>query len=90
MESKPAYTDFSPVIERIRQAQNRVFQRINSELVNLYWDIGKYISQKVNAGKWGDGVVKQLAEHIRQEYPKLKGFTKRGLYRMKQFYETYN
>jgi predicted nuclease of restriction endonuclease-like (RecB) superfamily len=90
MENKTVYTDFSPVIERIRQAQNRVFQQINSELVNLYWDIGKYVSEKVNAGKWGDGVVKQLADHIRQEYPNLKGFTKRGLYRMKQFYETYN
>ncbi|MCD6578958.1 DUF1016 family protein [bacterium] len=90
MENKPIHTDFTPVIERIKQAQNKVYQQINSELVNLYWDIGKYVSEKVNTGKWGDGIVKQLANHIRQQYPNLKGFTKRGLYRMKQFYETYN
>ena len=90
MANKLIYQDFSPVIKRIRQAQNRVFQQINSELVNLYWDIGKYVSQKVNAGKWGDGIVKQLADYIRKQFPNLKGFTKRGLYRMKQFYETYN
>jgi len=53
----------------------------------LYWNIGKYIPGKVNTGKWGDGIIKQLADHIRRQYPNLKGFTKRRLYRMKQFYE---
>jgi len=88
--NKPQNIDFSPVIERIQQAQNKVYQQINTELVSLYWDIGKYVSKKVNAGKWGDGVVKQLANTIMRNFPNLKGFTKRGLYRMKQFYETYN
>jgi len=81
--------EFIPVIERIRQAQYKAYQKVNAELVQLYWDIGKYVSEKVNAGKWGDGVVQQLADFIRSQYPNLKGFTKRGLYRMKQFYETY-
>lgn len=89
-DKKIRYIDFTPVIERIQQAQNKVFQQINAELVKLYWDIGKYVSDKVNEGKWGDGVVKQLADYIQIKYPNLKGFTKRGLYRMKQFYETYN
>jgi hypothetical protein len=53
----------------------------------LYWNIEKYITGKVNTGKWSDGIVKQLADHIRRQYPNLKGFTKRRLYRMKQFYE---
>lgn len=89
MKNKPTHNDFLPVINRIQQAQNKVYQQINSELVNLYWDIGKYLSEKVNAGKWGDGIIKQLADYIQKQYPNLKGFTKRGLYRMKQFYETY-
>lgn len=83
-------TDFKHVIALISNTQNKVFTTINQELVLLNWEIGKYIFVKVNAGDWGDGVVLQLANHIRYHYPNLKGFTKRTLYRMKQFYETYH
>lgn len=82
--------DFSHIIELISTAQNKVFTAVNKELVLLNWEIGKYVSQKVNAGDWGEGVVIQLANYIKSHYPNLKGFTKRGLYRMKQFYETYH
>ena len=82
--------DFNHVIELISNTQNNVFTAVNKELVLLNWEIGKYVSQKVNSGDWGDGVVIQLANHIKSRYPNLKGFTKRGLYRMKQFYETYH
>ena len=56
----------------------------------MYWEIGKFVSKKVNEGAWGDGVVKNLSDYILVQFPNLKGFTKRGLYRMKQFYETYH
>ncbi len=82
--------DFNHVIELISTTQNKVFSAVNKELVLLNWEIGKYVSQKVNSGDWGDGVVVQLANYIKSHYPNLKGFTKRGLYRMKQFYETYH
>ncbi len=90
MENNFLHNEFEPIIELIRNARHKVYYRINTELVTLYWNIGKYVSEKVNTGNWGDGVVKQLAGYIRRQYPNLKGFTKRGLYRMKQFYETYN
>lgn len=83
------HTEFNHIVNLINQAQNRAYQAVNKELVNLYWEIGKYVSKKVNEGTWGDGVVKKLSEYILSEFPNLKGFTKRGLYRMKQFYETY-
>lgn len=82
--------DFSHIIELISTAQNKVFTAVNKELVLLNWEIGKYVSQKVNVGDWGEGVVIQLADYIKSYYPNLRGFTKRGLYRMKQFYETYH
>lgn len=81
-------TDFNHIIGLIFNAQNKVFAAVNHELVLLNWEIGKYVSQKVNSGDWGDGVVIQLVDYIKSQYPNLKGFTKRGLYRMKQFYET--
>ena len=87
--NKFQHTEFTYIAELIVQAQNRAYQAVNKELISLYWEVGKYVSQKVNEGTWGDGVVKNLSEYILSQFPNLKGFTKRGLYRMKQFYETY-
>ena len=82
-------TDFIHIIELISNAQNRAYKAVNQELVLLYWEIGSFMSEKVISGVWGEGVVVQLATYIQSKYPNLRGFTKRGLYRMKQFFETY-
>ena len=51
--------------------------------------MGEIISRKIASAEWGDGVVNQLAEHIAQTQPGLRGFTRPNLFRMRQFYETY-
>ena len=58
-------------------------------LMELYWDVGKYISEQVTLNDWGKGVVTQLAEYINSNDPDIKGFSPRNIWRMKQFYETY-
>lgn len=55
----------------------------------LYWNEEKYISDKLAASQWGDSGIDELAEFIKNNYPTIKEFNRRGLYRMKQFYETY-
>jgi predicted nuclease of restriction endonuclease-like (RecB) superfamily len=82
-------TDFQNIVNLIKEAQGRVRQYTNSTLVNLYYTVGKMVSQKVAQGTWGQGTVDQLALYIQTEIPTLKSFNRRGLYRMKQFYETY-
>ena len=82
-------TEFSNIVKLIQETQGRVRQYTNTALVTLYFDIGKTVSQKVVQGSWGDGTVQQLADYIQIEMPALKSFNRRGLYRMKQFYETY-
>lgn len=82
--------EFEYVTELISASQQRAYAGVNAELVKLYWNIGAFISEKVDTGSWGDSVVIQLAENINGKFPNLKGFTKRGLYRMKQFYDTYH
>ncbi|MFD2335095.1 YhcG family protein [Pedobacter mendelii] len=74
----------------ITEARNRVYSKANAELVTLYFNIGKIVSEKVSIGNWGDGTVNDLAEYITEKQPLLKGFNRRGLYRMKQFYEVYS
>ena len=83
------YTNFSEIINMIETRRNNAYRKVNEELIGLYWDFGKYISEKVNDSNWGDKIVDKLVEFMKKEYPTMKGFTRRGIYRMKQFYETY-
>ncbi len=55
----------------------------------MYWQVGKYISEKLKTAEWGEGVVDQLARHLAQTLPGLRGFSRQNLFRMRQFYETY-
>lgn len=80
---------FVEIISLIRSAQTSAYRAVNKELINLYWNVGFYISLKLNAARWGDKTVDELANFIQKEHPELKGFNRRGLYRMRQFFETY-
>lgn len=80
---------FSEITALITSAQKKAYQAVNTCLIDLYWQIGEYISQKLQNAEWGESVVDQLAKHISQEHPNLRGFTRRNLFRMRQFYETY-
>jgi predicted nuclease of restriction endonuclease-like (RecB) superfamily len=80
---------FAEVVEIIRKAKQAATKAVNTELVEMYWQIGAYISQKIAEAEWGDGVVVQLANHLKQEQPNLRGLTRSSLFRMRKFYETY-
>ena len=80
---------FSEIVSMIRQSQYNAIKTVNTELINLYWNVGNYISKQLASTTWGDRTVEELAAFIHKEYPEIKGFNRRGLYRMKQFYETY-
>jgi len=58
-------------------------------LIDLYWQVGAHISRKLESAEWGEGVVDQLMGHLARTQPGLKGFTRRNLFRMRQFYKTY-
>ncbi len=50
----------------------QALKHINKELINLYWNIGKYISPKLKSSEWGDAVVNELANYLLQAHPELK------------------
>jgi predicted nuclease of restriction endonuclease-like (RecB) superfamily len=91
MENKITdYTgQFTEVIQLINQARGRAIKAVNKELVSLYWNIGGYISNRIENGGWGQSVVTKLAEYIEKDHPDLKGFTARNLWRMRQLFDTY-
>lgn len=81
---------FNQILLLIKEAKNRVYAKANKELVLLNYNVGKVVSEKVNTGNWGDETVQELADFIASKQPEQTGFNRRGLYRMKQFYETYS
>ena len=80
---------FDEVIPIIDNARESAFRAVNRELINMYWDIGEYVSQRVAGGGWGKSVVKEFSEFIQSRYIGIKGFSPQNIWRMKQFYETY-
>ena len=82
-------TAFREVVAMIEEARNRAFQAANTELIDLYWRVGEYIGRKVEAAEWGDAVIDELARFIRTQRPEIRGFARRNLFRMRQFYDTY-
>ncbi|VVM47086.1 Putative nuclease YhcG [Pseudomonas fluorescens] len=80
---------FNEVLTLIHSARQQAVQAVNTRLIELYWQVGGYISRKIELAEWGDSVVSQLADHLAQTQPGLRGFTRRNLFRMRQFYEAY-
>jgi predicted nuclease of restriction endonuclease-like (RecB) superfamily len=77
------------VKERVRAAQYAAFRAVNKELVALYWDIGRMISERQIAGVHGDAVVEQLASDLRMEFPAVSGFSRRNVFYIREFYLAY-
>jgi len=80
---------FTEVIQFIKQARFNAIKSVNTELIDLYWKIGEYISKKIETAEWGQAIVDQLAKYLDRNEPDLKGFSNKNLWRMKQFYESY-
>jgi predicted nuclease of restriction endonuclease-like (RecB) superfamily len=80
---------FSEIISLIRQARIDVYKAANTHLINLYWNIGEYISNRTKSEGWGKSTVQELALSIQTQEPCAQGFSDKNLWRMKQFHETY-
>lgn len=81
---------FTQIVKLIHQSKQRAFAFVNKELIDLYWNIGKYISKKTVSDGWGKGTVEKLARYIQKEMIGSRGFSPQNLWRMSQFYEVYS
>ena len=77
------------VKERVRNAQYAALKAVNTELVGLYWDIGRMIVERQSGETWGKAVVLQLAVDLQAEFPGLAGFSTSNLWYMRQLYSEY-
>lgn len=76
--------------KRIKQSQLKAAVKVNSELIGLYWTMGEDIVEKQENAKWGDGFINQLSKDLNEEFPDIKGFSKRNLELIRQWYLFYN
>ena len=76
--------------EKIQQSQIKAAIQVNSELLRLYWQIGKDIVEKQAQAKWGDGFLQTLSADLCKEFPTIKGFSYRNLKSIRQWYLFYN
>lgn len=77
------------IIGIIKDSRQNALKKVNEELINMYWLIGEYLSKESDKASFGDAFIDKISDEIQKAYPGIKGFNRRGLYRMKSFYETY-
>ena len=58
--------NFNEIAQMIESMRNNAYKKVNEELILLYMDFGKYISQKVENSKWGNKIVEKLEEFMRK------------------------
>ena len=78
--------DFAEITRLIESARQRAYQAVNTALIDLYWQVGAYLSVKIKSAEWGEGVVEQLAQHIATTQHGLRGFSAKNIWRMRQFF----
>ncbi|GEO11373.1 PDDEXK nuclease domain-containing protein [Segetibacter aerophilus] len=75
--------------KRIQSAQIKAAIKVNTELLLLYWQLGKEIILKQEESSWGDSIMEQLSNDLTTAFPGMKGFSKRNLFYIRQWYLFY-
>ena len=90
MQNELIKDNFNQVYSIIDLHRTRALQEVNNNSLFIAWNVGGYVSQKIKSAEWGSSVVTELSEYLRTKDPSLKGYSRRTLYKMVQFYETYS
>ena len=77
------------LIHIIEESRQNALKKVNEELIKMYWKVGEFLSKETEHASYGDAYIDAISREIQETFPGIKGFNRRGLYRMKKFYETY-
>ena len=81
--------NFNQIILMIEKRKNNAYKKVNEEMILLYLEVGKFIYDMKKSSGYGDKITTKAAEFMKKNYPHIRGFTKRNIERMVQFYSTY-
>ena len=89
-QSPLVYSDLlNDIKSRIRTAQIKATFAANSELIALYWDIGRMIAQRQKQQGWAASVIPKLSKDLKNQLPEISGFSERNLGYMIRFAREY-
>ncbi|MCD4845986.1 MAG: DUF1016 N-terminal domain-containing protein [Methanosarcinales archaeon] len=74
---------------KVRTVPQKAAVKVNSEMLNFYWELGADIMEKQATAKWGNGFLSKLNHDLMAEFPDMKGFSKRNLVLIRQWYLFY-
>jgi hypothetical protein len=81
--------NFNQIIEMIERRKNNAYRKVNEEMILLYLEIGKFLYELKENSNYGDRITTKVSEFMKNNYPNIKGFTKRNIERMIQIYSIY-
>lgn len=85
--------EYRPLVDEVKELihkkQYKVLKAINSETINLYWEIGEEIYRQQEENGWGKSIVQVLSKELQKEFPGAKGYSAANLWRMRNFYLSY-
>ena len=87
---KKVEKEFQQISEFIDKSRNAAVGFMNYAAVATYWAVGAFVSSRLKSAAWGSKTVVELGDYLKTRNPKLKGFGRRQIYNMVEFYETYS
>ena len=91
MDAPKDYKDWLVELKsKIRSSRVKAVLSVNTQLIELYWYLGMELSEKSQSSTWGSGIIERLSKDLRHEFVDVKGFSRRNLYAIKQWYEFYS
>ena len=76
--------------QQIKTGQIKAALSVNSQMMMLYWDLGRQIAEKQEKAQWGSGFIEQLSKDLKEEFPEMKGFSFTNLHYCRRFYKFYS
>ena len=80
---------FDDILSMIYLAKRKAEYQVNTTIIELYWKIGAYVSERIAQDGWGKSTVKELSKYILSKEPGIRGYSAQNIWRMKQFFEIY-
>ena len=76
--------------KRIQQSQIKAAVKVNYELLDLYWKLGKDIVKKQEESRWGDSFIATVSKDLKTVFPNMKGFSIQNLKSIRYWYRFYS
>lgn len=76
--------------KKIKQSQIKAAVKVNYELLDLYWELGRDIVEKQGESKWGDSFLETMSKDLKKSFPGMKGFSLQNLKSIRYWYRFYN